>query len=85
MLNDCLELFICTEEYSFMHTPLPCRVSEMSAAKKAFEKEKRDEINHLTRELQEKRKALDGVVERNQALADEIVALRSRQADLNQV
>jgi len=57
----------------------------MSAAKKAFEKEKKDEITHLTRELHHKCKSLDGAVERNQALSDEIIALRSRQADLNQV
>lgn len=62
-----------------------CRLTEMSAAKKTLEKEKEDEINNLTQELQEKSKSLDGIMKKNQTLADEITALRSRQADLNEV
>lgn len=57
----------------------------MSTAEKAFEKEKKDEINTLTRELQEKCKSLDGVMKKTQAMSDEIIALRSHQADLNEV
>jgi hypothetical protein len=57
----------------------------MSAAKETLEKEKTDEINNLIWELQEKNKALDGVMKKNQEFSDEIIALRSRQADLNEV
>jgi hypothetical protein len=38
----------------------------MSAAKETLEKEKTDEINNLIWELQEKNKALDGVMKKNQ-------------------
>ena len=57
----------------------------MSAAKKALEKEKKDEIDKLTRELQEKSKSLDDAMKKTQALSDDITTLRSRQADLNEV
>lgn len=57
----------------------------MSAAKETLEKEKTDEINNIIRELQGKNKALDGVMKKNQEFSDEIIALRSRQADLNEV